>query len=352
MKKKIKISILGCGKIFNKHNYALNNLQNKYEIVSICDSKIRKLSRYKFNKKILLFNSIEKFCRESKADLVIVLTPSGFHFEHIIKLSKYFKNIVVEKPVVMNAMQAKKIKEICKKKKLKLFIVKQNRFNPIIQKLKKAIDEKRFGKIFLATMRLRWSRNDNYFLQDKWRGSWKYDGGVLANQASHHIDLLLWLIGDIISVYTKGLKINKKTKSLDTCLAILKFKNGALGSIEATTATSPKDLEGSISILGEKGTVVVGGFAASKLLTWNFKIKKKIDEKIYSNKLYQKEVYGQGHVEFYKNIYNSLMYNKNPITTLDEGIKSIEIIDKLYASSELKKEVFTNDKNFSKKLGK
>lgn len=349
---KIKIAIFGCGRIFSKHYVAINKLNKIFSIESVCDLDVKKIQKKKIPKKIKIYNNIEDLLKKTEANLAVILTPSGFHFEHILKLSKVFQNLVVEKPMVMNYSQADKIKKFCDKKKINLFIVKQNRFNPAIQELKKAIHQKRFGKIFLATIRVRWSRNNNYFLQDKWRGTWKNDGGVLANQASHHIDLLQWLIGDVASVYSKTITINKKTKAPDTCLAILKFKNGALGSIEATTATQPNDLEGSISVLGEKGTVVIGGYAVSKIETWKFKKIKKLDHSILKYSSNPKNVYGFGHIQFYKNVYDFLKNKNKSSISAEEGIKSIKIIDKIYSSSEISKEVFLSDKNFSTKLGK
>ena len=350
--KKIKLAIVGCGRIFNKHKIAIESLNKQFEIESVCDLKIDKRRKKFFSKKIQIFNSIDKLCKNSNASLVVILTPSGNHYNDILKLSNYFKNIVVEKPMVMNSRQANKIIDICKTKKISLFIVKQNRYNPAIKKLKEAIDQKRFGKIFLATIRVRWSRSDNYFLQDKWRGTWKKDGGVLANQASHHIDLLQWLMGDLKSVFAKTLKITKTTRASDTCLAILKFKNGALGSVEATTATRPSDLEGSISILGTKGSVVIGGYAVSKIDTWQFVKYRKQDKNIFRYSSNYKNVYGFGHIEFYKNVYNYLAKKKNSATTIKDAIKSIKIIDKIYSSAEKLKEIDFNDKNFSNKLGK
>ncbi len=350
--RKIKLAIVGCGRIFDKHKTAIEKLNNKFEIESVCDLALGKIKKKSFFKKIEIYNSIDKLCKNSKANLLVILTPSGLHYNHITKASNYFKNIVVEKPMVMNSDQAKKITSICNKKKINLFIVKQNRYNPAIKKLKEAIDQKRFGKIFLATIRVRWSRSDKYFLLDKWRGTWKNDGGVLANQASHHIDLLQWLMGDLKSVFAKTLKVTKKTMASDTCLAILNFKNGALGLVEATTATRPNDLEGSISILGTKGSVVIGGYAVSKIDTWQFVKTKKQDKNMFKYSSNYKNVYGWGHVEFYKNVYNYLNNKKNSATTIKDGIKSIKIIDKIYSSAEKLKEVYFNDNNFSKKLGK
>lgn len=350
--KKIKIGIIGAGNIIKKHIHAIKANKKKFILESICDSDKNKIIELKkLDKKLNLYNNIEDFYKHSNADLVALLTPSGMHFSQIIRLSKKFKSLIVEKPMVMNFNEARKIISHFNRNNKNLFIVKQNRFNPSIIELKKAIDQKRFGKIFLATIRLRWNRNKNYFMKDSWRGTWKYDGGVLANQASHHIDLLQWLVGDVKSVISKTIRVVKASKVPDTCVCLLKFKNGSLGVIEATTGTQPKNLEGSISILGNNGTACIGGFAASKIDTWEFNKKLKKDKKIIKKINSLKDNFASGHTEFYKNVFAYLKNKKNDVTTYQDGAKSIKIIDKIYASAELSKEVFLNDNNFSKNLG-
>ena len=349
--KKLKVCVFGLGKIFKKHQQAIKDCKKYFQLESVCEINLKKFKNYELNKKVSRYLSIDDACKNSKADIAVILTPSGYHYEHTRKISKFFKSIIVEKPMAMNFHEAKKIIKNFKRLKKNLFIVKQNRFNPPIIELKKAIDQKRFGKIFLATIRLRWNRDTKYFMQDMWRGTWKYDGGVLANQASHHIDLLQWLVGDLKSVYAKTLKIVKTTKVPDTCLALIKFKNGAIGSIEATTATSPKNIEGSISILGTKGTVVVGGFATSKIETWEFQNKKKIDYVLKNSSLQKQNIIKSNHISFYENVYKFLQNKRNSVTTYIDGAKSIKIIDKLYCSAEISREVFLDDKNYSKKLG-
>ena len=349
--KKIKVSYIGCGRIFQKHLNAVKNNKRYFEIDAICDVDLKKTKFYK-NSNIKTFKNIDDLLKRTNSDLYVILTPSGYHFDHIVKVGKQKKNILVEKPMVMNFSQCKKLNIFLKKCKVNLYVVKQNRFNSAILKLKEAIDNKRFGKIFLATIRVRWNRGDKYFNLDKWRGTWKYDGGVLANQASHHIDLLSWLVGDIETVYAKASKINKTTKVFDTVAALLKFKNGATGILETTTATEPENLEGSISILGEKGTVEIGGFAVSKVINWKFKKKIKTDSDITKYSISDKNIYGSGHVKLYKEIFKSLLKKKNNSIKFVESVKTVRLIDKLYASIEANKEININDNNFSKLLGK
>ena len=348
----LKISYIGCGRIFKKHLNAYNENKNFFDIEAICDIDKKKITKHNLPKKIKSFKSIDDLLNNSNSDLYVILTPSGFHYSHIIKVGNQKKNILVEKPMVMNFQECIKLDSFVKKNKINLFIVKQNRFNPAIMKLKEAISQKRFGKIFLATIRVRWKRDNAYFKLDKWRGTWKLDGGVLANQASHHIDLLTWLVGDVKSVFAKASKINKVTQASDTVAAVLKFKNGTTGIIETTTATEPENLEGSISILGEKGSVEIGGFAVSKIVNWKFKKKLNSDLKINDYSYLNKNVYGTGHVKLYKEIYKSLSGKKNEAIYYSESIKSVKLIDKIYASAELNKEININDNNFSKLLGK
>lgn len=349
--KKFTVSLIGCGRIFNKHIAALKKNSNFFKIEAVCDLDEKKFIK-KNVKGVIFFKKIEDLSKNTNSDLYVILTPSGDHYYHIKEIAKFGRTILVEKPLVLDLRHAQKLKDLEKLKKIKIFVVKQNRHNPAIKKLKEAIDQKRFGKIFLVTLRVRWKRDKNYFQLDKWRGTWKKDGGVLANQASHHVDLLQWLGGNVDSVYSKKLTINKFTKAADTVVAIVKFKEGALGVIEATTASQPKDIESSISVLGSKGTVVIGGFAVSKIINWDFIEKKKSDMLIGKFSSEYKNVYGFGHIEIYKEIYKFLSKKPNKCVNFLEGLNSIKLIDKIYASAEHKKEVKMQDRTYSKLLGK
>ena len=279
--------------------------------------------------------------KNEKIDLVVVLTESGNHSKDVIKLAKYRKNIIVEKPMALNTNDAELMIHACNENKIKLFIVKQNRFNDAIVSLKDAIDDKKLGDLFLGTIRVRWSRNQTYYNQDSWRGTWKMDGGVLSNQASHHIDLLQWFMGPVESVFAKSKTALVNIEAEDTAVVILNFKSGALGVIEATTATRPSDLEGSISVLGSKGTVVIGGFAVNKVETWN--IIGDSSSKDYLNEN-PKDVYGFGHIKFYQHLVDVIKHNYESKILVDglEGKKSIKIINAIYESVRTNKEVRLN----------
>ncbi len=339
--KKLTCSIVGCGRISKRHIEVLSKkLFKKFKIISVCDTEDRKAEAVSKLISIPYFNSIKKMINYKVADIACILTESGNHPKHIIELSKYYENIVVEKPLSLNVNDAKKAISACKKNNCRLFVVKQNRYNPSIIQLKNAIVKKRFKKIFLVTTRVRWTRNQNYYDQAKWRGTKKMDGNVIANQASHHIDLLLWLNGEVKSVFAYSKKALAKIEMDDTVIAILKFKNGSLGCIEATTATRPEDLEGSISVLGEGGSVEIAGFAVNKIKTWKF-IDKKITDKKILNEYNENppNVYGYGHMKFYENIYKSI--NGRSIKTIDgnEGMKSVILLEAINKSLNLKKEI-------------
>src|SRR5207253_3813000 len=188
---------------------------------------------------------------------VAVLTSNGMQAAHVIACAKAGKHALVEKPMALRLQDADHMIRACDEAGVKLFVVKQNRFNLPIVKAREALDAGRFGKLVLGTVRVRWCRPQAYYDAAAWRGTWAWDGGVLTNQASHHIDMLEWMMGDVDSVTAMTCTRLAKIEAEDTAVAILHFRNGALGVIEATTATRPKDLEGSLSVLGEKGSVVV-----------------------------------------------------------------------------------------------
>ena len=247
-------ALVGCGRIAVRHSDLLGTNQIKNaKLVAICD--IQKDKAEKISKKfdIPFYLDYDKMINDQDIDVVVILTPSGLHPEHVINISKYKKHIIVEKPMALKLSDADKMITACQRQNVKLFVVKQNRFNLPVIKLKEALENNRFGKLNIGTVRVRWSRNQEYYNQDSWRGTWMNDGGVLANQASHHLDMLQWVMGDVKSVFAFADTKMVDIEAEDTALAVVKFESGALGTIEATTTIRPKDLEGSLSVFGEWG---------------------------------------------------------------------------------------------------
>jgi predicted dehydrogenase len=350
----IKFALVGCGRISKRHSELLGEGQIEgASLVAVCDIKKNRADDIAKKYNINSYSCMHEMMNNNKIDVVVVLTESGLHAKHTIELAKYGSHIVVEKPMALTLEDADMMIEACDKYAIKLFVVKQNRFNVPVVQLRKALDQGRFGKLIMGTIRVRWCRPQEYYDQDSWRGTWALDGGVLTNQASHHIDLLEWMMGDVESVFAKSKNAMAEIEAEDTAVVILKFRNGALGLIEATTAIRPKDLEGSISILGSKGSVEIGGFAVNEMKIWNFN--EALDEDINVKENYSvnpPNVYGFGHQAYYEHVVDCIQ-NKTPqLVDGLKGRKSLELINAIYESIETGKEVFLNFTPKFSKLGK
>ena len=334
----IKFALIGCGAIANKHMIAINRLDNA-EVVGAFDIASHAAKAFGEKNSIPVFTNVEEMANKTNPDVFNILTPSGLHAENILELIPFNKHFVVEKPLALRLDQIDQIIERCDARGIKIFVVQQNRFNPPIKKLKEALDKGRFGKLVLGTVRVRWCREQAYYDQKSWRGTWKYDGGVFTNQASHHIDMLIWLMGEVESVLAKTATRLVNIEAEDTGVAILRFKNSALGILEATTATRPKDLEGSISILGEKGSVEIGGFFMNELKTWNFKETDDMDHEIWNKFSNVPSEFAWNHTKFFKDVLDSLNNEKKGLIDGFEGRKSVELISSIYESAETGREV-------------
>lgn len=350
VKKKIRFGLIGCGAISKKHCIAISR-QKDAEIVGAYDIDEKSTTEFNKNTGIEVFNNIDDMIEKTNPDILSILTPSGLHAKNILELITYKKHFVVEKPIALRLDDVDEIIKQCDANGLKIFVVQQNRFNPPIQKLKESIDKGRFGKLILGTIRVRWSRRQPYYDQKPWRGTWSYDGGVFTNQASHHIDMLIWMMGPVESVVAKTSTMIANIEAEDTGVALIKFKNGGLGIIEATTATRPKDLEGSISILGEKGSVEVGGFFMNELKIWQFEDQDKEDSEIWEKYSSVPNEVAWNHSKFIEDVIYSIKENKGGLIDGLEGRKSIELINAIYESSETGKEVNLIFKPKACKLG-
>jgi len=336
---RVRFGLIGCGAIANKHIVALKRLENA-EIVGAYDTDKNALESLAGKYQVPVFDNLERMITEANPDVLNILTPSGAHAENILETLRLNKHYVVEKPLALRLDQIDTILRECDVRGLKIFVVQQNRFNPPIKKLKEAIDEGRFGRLVLGTVRVRWRRDQKYYDQKAWRGTWAQDGGVLTNQASHHIDILIWMMGEVESVMAKTATRLVNIEAEDTGVAIIKFKNGALGIVEATTATRPKDLEGSLSVLGEEGSVEVGGFFMNELKLWSFSNSTPEDDEVWKTSATTPAEPAWSHTEFFKDVIGSLHSQRKGLIDGLEGRKSIEIINAIYESAETGKEVF------------
>ena len=337
----INFALVGCGRISKRHSELLGENQIAgAQLVAVCDKTVSKAQVIADKYSIPVYSCLHDMMKAEKIDVVVVLTESGLHAQHTIELAPYGAHVVVEKPMALTLDDADAMIEACDKHGVKLFVVKQNRFNVPIVQLRKALDQGRFGKLIMGTIRVRWCRPQAYYDQDSWRGTWAYDGGVLTNQASHHVDLLEWMMGDVESVFAKSKNALADIEAEDTAVVILKFRNGALGVIEATTAIRPKDLEGSISILGETGSVEVGGFAVNEMKTWNFtEIHEEDGDVIEKYSVNPPNVYGFGHQAYYEHVVDCLDNETAQLVDGLQGRKSLELINAIYESIETGEEV-------------
>jgi predicted dehydrogenase len=274
-------------------------------------------------------------------DVVNILTPSGTHAQIGVAVANHNKHVIVEKPLALRMDDADAVIKACEANKVKIFVVKQNRYNLPVQQLRGALDNGRFGRLVLGTVRVRWARRQDYYDRDSWRGTWALDGGVLANQANHHVDLLQWMMGPVESVVAKAGTMLVDIEAEDLALAILKFKNGAYGLIEATTCARPADLEGSLSILGERGAVEISGFAVDRLKTWNFEDPSPDDEDIISKYAQNpRNIYGYPHIKFFEDVIDCIVHGKDGSITGCEARKALKLVTALYESIETGKEIF------------
>lgn len=336
MKSSLKFALVGCGRIAPKHIEALRAVDGA-ELVAVCDEKLDRAERVAAeNAGVRAFPGIDRMLEDCPdVDVVSILTPSGYHAEHTIQVAAYGKHVVVEKPMALRLDDADRMLEACDRTGVKLFVVKQNRYNKAVQFARRALENGRFGRLFMGTVRVRWCRRQPYYDQDAWRGTWALDGGVFANQASHHIDLLQWMLGPVAAVQAKTDTFLVDIEAEDTGVAILRFRSGALGIIEATTATRPTDIEGSLSLLGERGMVEIGGFAVNQIKRWQFDDKDPIDGEVEAlASEAPSNVYGFGHRAYLQNVVDSLLAEGSALVDGLEGRKSLELIHALYESAE------------------
>lgn len=337
----LKVALVGCGRISDRHAQLLGDGQiSGAKLHAVCDIVPEKAAKKAEQYGVPAYSDMHAMMAKEKPDLVTVLTESGNHASNVIELAQYGAHIVVEKPMALRLSDADQMISACDAAGIRLFVVKQNRFNLPVVKLREAVEKGRFGKLVMGTVRVRWCRPQAYYDQAPWRGTWALDGGVLTNQASHHVDLLEWMMGDVDSVFAISRTALADIETEDTAAVLLRFSSGALGIIEATTATRPKDLEGSLSILGENGTVEIGGFAVNEMKTWNFVSVDEGDRDVVENfSVNPPNVYGFGHKEYYDHVVNAVREGGPTLVDGLEGRRSLELITAIYESVETGKEV-------------
>jgi predicted dehydrogenase len=334
MNNKLNFALIGCGRVSENHLKALTAPSMPTNLVAIADQDPVKAAEKSAKYKIPHYTDCHEMLRQHPEIQVInIAAPTGYHANIVTGLARYGKHIVTEKPMALTLKDCDEMIAACRANNCRLFVIKQNRFNPAVAAARRAYDEGRFGKIVMVTARVRWRRDHAYYT-DGWHGTWALDGGVMSQQASHHLDLLQWFLGPVESVQCQAATRLLKMEAEDTAAAILKGANGALGVFEATVAARPENIEGSLSILGEKGTVVIGGVAVNHIHYWKFEDCRPGDETVSSLASEQvTHVYGSGHGPYIQNVVEAILHNKPGLVEGDEGRKDIAILTALYESA-------------------
>jgi len=331
--RKIKIAVVGCGRIAKNHFGSIDQHADDLELAAICDIDPVVLNEHAQKYGVPAYRDLGEMLEKEQLDLVALCTPSGIHPDQAVLVSKQKVHVMTEKPMATRWNDGVRMVKACDEAGVRLFVVKQNRRNTTLQLLKRTVTEKRFGKIHMVHLNVFWTRPQSYYDQGNgWRGTWEFDGGAFMNQASHYVDLLDWLIGPVEKVQAM-MSTTRDIEVEDTGVLNVKWRNGALGSMSVTMLTYPQNFEGSISILGEKGTVRVGGVAVNEIQVWQFADERDYDAQIQAANYETTSVYGFGHPLYYRNVIDVLRGAAEPETDGREGLKSLELLIAAYLSA-------------------
>ncbi len=329
----IRIAVVGCGRIASNHVAAIAKHAGRIELVAVCDNNPKALEEAVAKTGVKGYPDLSELLAAESTDVVALCTPSGLHSGQAIQCAQAGIHVMTEKPMATRWADGVAMVDECDRAGVRLFVVKQNRRNATLQLVKKAIDRGRFGRIYMATINVFWARPQSYYDSAKWRGTWEFDGGALMNQASHYVDLIDWLIGPVESVQAYVGTLARNIQVEDTATVGIRWRSGALGSINVTMLAYPRNLEGSITILGERGTVKVGGVAVNQIEHWEFADSDPDDEQVKAASYETTSVYGFGHPLYYDNVIRTLRGETEPETDGREGLRSLEVLIASYLSA-------------------
>jgi len=331
--RKISIAVLGCGRIASNHLKAIESHSENLQLVATCDIDRKRLEPFDQASGVATYTRLDEMLDEARPDLVAICTPSGLHAEQAVQIAARDIHVMTEKPMATRWDDGIRMVRACDDSGVRLFVVKQNRRNATLQLLKKAVEKKRFGRVYAVAVNVFWTRPQEYYDSAKWRGTWEFDGGAFMNQASHYIDLLDWLVGPVESVMAYTGTLARDIEVEDSGVAALRWRNGAMGTVNVTMLTYPHNLEGSITILGEHGSVRIGGVAVNEIQHWEFADSRPEDEEIKSASYETSSVYGFGHPLYYDNVIKTLRGEAEPETCGREGLRSLELLIAMYLSA-------------------
>ena len=341
--RKIKIGLVGCGRVSRTAHYDAINNNPLLDFRAVCDTDRSRADSWAKKNKVKAYYDLDNLLESEDLDLVSINVPSRLHPELGMKVAKKGVHVICEKPLGTRLAEVDELIACCEKNNVRLFTVLQNRYNETNKLLKQSIENKRFGQIHTCNVTLRWCRGIGYYMEDDgWRGSQNLAGGVFTNQGVHFIDMMQWLMG--VSALTVYSKMDTSMYPVDVEThgsAIIKFSNGVIGSLDLTNLNYPEDREGSITILGEKGAVKIGGKSMNQVLEWNFQSSSPGDENVFDSSFIPPTVYGFGHQEFYDRVVQFLINENLGDGIIDglEGRNSVELLEALYKSSEQSREI-------------
>ena len=337
-RKDFRVALAGCGRISANHFEAIAKVEG-LALSAVCDSVEERAKAAGERLGVPWFSSYERMLDKAPCEIVTIATPSGLHPSQGILAAKAGKHVVCEKPMAITLEGADDLVHACDEAKVQLFVVKQNRLNATVQLLKRALDKGRFGRLYMVNSTVRWARPQEYYDQAPWRGTWEFDGGAIMNQASHYVDLFQWLVGPVESVVAKTATMARRIEAEDSGAAVMRFRNGAIGVLEVTMLAFPRNLEGSFTLLGERGSVKLGGTAVNRIDTWQFADYDDDDKLVEAANTSPPSVYGFGHEPYYRNVLKVLRGEAAPDTDGRSGRKSLELILGIYESAKTGREV-------------
>jgi UDP-N-acetyl-2-amino-2-deoxyglucuronate dehydrogenase len=331
--RKIRFALAGCGRIARNHFAALREHDGRCALMGVCDIDQSMLEDAVAATGARPYRSFSAMLEDCPADAVILTTPSGLHAAQAIQTAASGRHVITEKPMATRWDDGRRMVAACDAARVRLFVVKQNRRNATLRRLRQAIEDRRFGRIHMVCLNVFWTRPQAYYDSAKWRGTWEYDGGALMNQASHYVDLLEWLIGPVESLHAYTATLGRAIEVEDTGVVSLRWRNGALGTLNVTMLAYPKNFEGSITVLGEKGTVRIGGVALNAVQHWEFAEPHPEDDAAKETSYETACVYGFGHAQYYDNVLRVLRGEAEPETDGREGLKTLELLVAAYMSA-------------------
>ncbi|MEV4781969.1 Gfo/Idh/MocA family protein [Burkholderia sp. LMU1-1-1.1] len=331
--RKVRFALVGCGRIAQNHFAALAQHAERCQLVAVCDVDPAALARAAAQTGATPFARLDQMLAKSEVDAVVITTPSGLHPEQAVRVAAAGRHVITEKPMATRWEDAKRMVGACDAAGVRMFVVKQNRRNATLQLLKSAVDKKRFGRIYMVNLNVFWTRPQSYYNSAGWRGTWEFDGGAFMNQASHYVDLIDWIVGPVESLQAYTATLARDIEVEDTGVISLRWRNGALGSMNVTMLAYPHNLEGSITILGEKGTARIGGVAVNEVQQWQFAEPDEDDARVREASYATTSVYGFGHPLYYDNVIKVLRGEAEPETDGREGLKSLEVLIAAYRSA-------------------